>query len=97
MIEIIKELPDNVVGIVARGRVTNEGGDLRSACRITAKSGKSKSADPSEDPCERPLPARRAQPPHRLGMAPFPPDSAVRHRAKEWLLRGTKTRSRRAG
>ena len=24
MIEIIKELPDNVVGIVARGRVTNE-------------------------------------------------------------------------
>ena len=24
MIELIKELPDNVVGIVARGRVTNE-------------------------------------------------------------------------
>ena len=24
MIELIKELPDNVVGIVARGRVTNQ-------------------------------------------------------------------------
>ncbi len=28
MIEIIKELPDNVVGIVARGRVTNEECDI---------------------------------------------------------------------
>jgi hypothetical protein len=71
MIEIIRELPDNVVGIVARGRVTNEECDLKSACRITAKSGKSKSADTSKDPREWPLPAQRAQPPHRLGMAPF--------------------------
>ncbi len=39
MIEIIKELPDNVVGIVARGRVTNEECDtvLRPAMEASLK------------------------------------------------------------
>ncbi len=39
MIELIKELPDNVVGIVARGRVTNEECDtvLRPAMERTLK------------------------------------------------------------
>jgi len=39
MIEIIKELPDNVVGIVARGRVTNEECDnvLRPAMELSLK------------------------------------------------------------
>src|ERR1700686_3086033 len=39
MIEIIKELTDNVVGIVARGRGTNEGGEnvLRPAMELSLK------------------------------------------------------------
>jgi hypothetical protein len=39
MIEIIKELPDNVVGIIARGRVTNEECDavLRPAMEASLK------------------------------------------------------------
>jgi len=39
MIEIIKELPDNVVGIIARGRVTNEECDnvLRPAMELSLK------------------------------------------------------------
>jgi SpoIIAA-like len=39
MIEIIKDLPDNVVGIVARGRVTNEECDnvLRPAMELSLK------------------------------------------------------------
>ena len=39
MIELIKELPDNVVGIVARGRVTNEECDsiLRPAMEVSLR------------------------------------------------------------